>query len=70
METKLNDILTVDEAAELLRIPRSTIYKLAQQDRIPAQKVGRQWRFHRGTLIDWISGQYLSADNNKVSDKS
>jgi len=57
MEEKVNDILTIDEAAELLRIPRSTVYKLAQQDRIPAQKVGRQWRFHRRTLEKWIAGE-------------
>lgn len=51
------DILTVDEAADLLRIPRSSVYKLAQEGKIPAQKVGRHWRFHRVTLLRWIAGQ-------------
>jgi excisionase family DNA binding protein len=57
MEKILSEILTVDEAADLLRIPRSTIYKLAQLGKIPAQKVGRHWRFHRAALVDWIAGK-------------
>jgi predicted DNA-binding transcriptional regulator AlpA len=36
MENIQSDILTVDEAAELLKIPRSSVYKLAQQRKIPA----------------------------------
>lgn len=57
MDDRMNDILTIDEAARLLRIPRSSVYKLAQEGKIPSQKVGRHWRFHRGMLIRWISGQ-------------
>jgi excisionase family DNA binding protein len=64
MEKGLNEILTVDEAADLLRIPRSTVYKLAQLGKIPAQKVGRHWRFHRATLIQWISGKNHPHENN------
>jgi excisionase family DNA binding protein len=51
-----SDILTVEEAADLLKIPRSSVYKLAQEGRIPAQKVGRHWRFHRPTLLRWVAG--------------
>ena len=57
MENPTSDILTVDEAAELLKIPRSSIYKLAQEGKIPGQKVGRHWRFYRPNLISWIAGQ-------------
>ena len=57
MENHISEVLTVDEAADLLKIPRSSIYKLAQEGRIPAQKVGRHWRFHRGTLLKWVAGQ-------------
>ena len=56
MDNPSSDILTVDEAAELLKIPRSSVYKLAQEGKLPAQKVGRHWRFHRITLLRWISG--------------
>lgn len=57
MESSNADILTVEEAADLLRIPRSSVYKLAQEGKIPAQKVGRHWRFHKATLLMWIAGQ-------------
>jgi excisionase family DNA binding protein len=57
MDNRIDDILTVDGAADLLKIPRSSVYKLAQQGRIPAKKVGRHWRFHRVTLVDWIAGK-------------
>lgn len=56
MDNPSSDILTVDEAAELLKIPRSSVYKLAQEGKLPAQKVGRHWRFHRTTILRWISG--------------
>ncbi|MCK4978533.1 MAG: helix-turn-helix domain-containing protein [Anaerolineales bacterium] len=63
MEEKVNDILTLEETAELLRIPRSTVYKLAREGKIPAQKVGRHWRFHRETLINWVAGQPVIEGN-------
>lgn len=51
-----SDILTVEEAAELLKIPCSSVYKLAQEGKIPAKKVGRHWRFHRGVLLCYVAG--------------
>ena len=60
MENNTNDILTVKETAEFLRVPRSTIYKLAQRGMIPAHKAGQHWRFHRPAIIRWIAGQPAS----------
>lgn len=57
MKDEPNDIMTVEEAAEMLRIPASSVYRLAQQRRIPAQKVGRHWRFYRPSLLNWIAGR-------------
>jgi excisionase family DNA binding protein len=39
------DILDVEGAATLLGVSASTIYHLAQQGRIPATRIGREWRF-------------------------
>ncbi len=47
-------VLTVDEAAEYLRIPKSSLYKLAKEGKIPCKKVGRHWRFHRETIEKWL----------------
>jgi excisionase family DNA binding protein len=57
MDNTNSAVLTIEEAAELLKIPRSSVYKLARQGKIPAQKVGRHWRFHRATLLKWIAGE-------------
>ena len=55
MADNLPDIMTISEVAQYLRISLSSLYKLAQDGKIPAQKVGKHWRFHRQTLIDWIA---------------
>ena len=51
----LSPIITIEEAAELLKIPVSSVYHLAQKGKIPAQKVGKHWRFHKQTLVDWVA---------------
>lgn len=43
-------LLTVTEVADLLRINKSTVYRMAKQGRLPATRVGRQWRFHKSVL--------------------
>ena len=55
MQSEEVAIMTVDEVAEYLRIPRSSLYKLAQEGRIPCQKVGRHWRFRRAAIDEWLS---------------
>ena len=54
MNERTRDVLTLDEVAEYLRIPRSTAYKLAQEGKIPGQKVGRHWRFRRVVIDKWL----------------
>ena len=63
-----SEILTIGETAELLKIPRSSVYRLAQQGKIPAKKVGRHWRFHRETIINWIVGNPLITTKTVVID--
>jgi len=48
-----NEILTIEQAAEFLQVPRSTLYKIARQGQVPCRKVGRHWRFSRSALIAW-----------------
>ena len=54
MDSDLPVVMTVVEVAAYLRIPRASVYKLAQQGKIPCQKVGRHWRFHREALDNWL----------------
>lgn len=55
MSNTASEIMTIEDVALYLRIPVSSAYKLAQEGKIPGQKVGRHWRFHRDTLENWIS---------------
>ena len=50
----LPQVLTIKEASRYLRIPLSTLYKLAQEGKIPCQKVGRHWRFRKETIDHWL----------------
>jgi len=47
-------VLTIDELAAYLKIAKSTLYKLAQEGKLPGQKVGRHWRFHREAVDEWL----------------
>jgi len=49
-----NAVMTIDELAGYLKIPKSTLYKLAQKGAIPSLKVGRHWRFHKATVDRWL----------------
>ncbi len=52
-----HDVMTVDELASYLRIPKSTLYKLAQEGKLPGQKVGRCWRFRKESIDRWLGQQ-------------
>ena len=49
------DVMTIEETSQYLRVPLSSLYKLAQAGKIPCQKVGRHWRFHRTTIVKWLA---------------
>ena len=50
------DVLTVEQAAELLQLSAKTLKRLAQAERVPSRRVGNQWRFSRQALMDWLAG--------------
>ena len=54
-----NEILTIDEVATYLRLTPQTIYKWAQEKRIPAVKLGKEWRFRRSIIDRWFDDQLL-----------
>ncbi|NIO09662.1 MAG: helix-turn-helix domain-containing protein [Deltaproteobacteria bacterium] len=48
------DFMTTEEVARYLRVDKYTIYRLVSQKKLPAFKVGNQWRFKRSILERWI----------------
>lgn len=67
MSEKPPEIMTISEAAQYLRISSSSLYKLAQEGRIPCQKVGRHWRFSRPAIQEWIAQKRSSKDQFPLS---
>lgn len=61
------DIMTIGEAAQYLRISLSSLYKIAQDGRIPCQKVGRHWRFRREAINQWLSEKPLKKNLPETS---
>ncbi len=58
-----HEILTLEEVAAYLRLKPQTIYKWAQEKRIPAVKLGKEWRFRRSILDRWLDEQMLSEES-------
>jgi excisionase family DNA binding protein len=48
-------LLTAEEAARLLHVPRSTLYELVRSRHLPHVRVGRGLRFTRADLSQWIA---------------
>ena len=49
-----NSVLTIEELSAYLKIPRSTLYKLVREGKIPSQKIGRHWRFRKKAIDRWL----------------
>jgi excisionase family DNA binding protein len=56
-----DEILTVVEVAQLLKVAEKTVYTMAQKGELPAFKVRGQWRFKRDDIDAWIEGQKAAA---------
>jgi excisionase family DNA binding protein len=48
-------IMTLEEVAEYLRVKPQTIYTWAQEKKIPAAKLGKEWRFRKSMIDKWFN---------------
>ena len=51
------ELLTMQQAIELLKTTRATFYRWLRSGRIQGMKVGRQWRFERGEIRRFLRGE-------------
>jgi excisionase family DNA binding protein len=59
-------LLTADEAASLLRVPRSTLYELVRSRGLPHVRIGdRALRFTRADLEGWIAQNTYGTRRNR-----
>lgn len=48
-------ILNLEQATEVLGVSEKTLIKLLREDHIPARKIGREWRFSKDALVNWLA---------------
>lgn len=76
VEENKNDILTIDQTAQILKVSSRTIYNLVSEERIPgkifAKKVGRSWRIVRREIDTFLSeekGSFYQMTLNQIESK-
>lgn len=50
----IEKLMTLEEVAKYLRLSVHTLYKMAEQKRVPALKAGKQWRFKKEEIDKWM----------------
>jgi excisionase family DNA binding protein len=48
------NLLTTEQVAKYLKVDKFTIYRLVAQKKMPAFRVGSQWRFKKSVIEDWL----------------
>lgn len=62
----VHEVLTPSEAAAFLRVTVDQLVEEAKAGRVPARKIGAEWRFLKVALEEWMSSQPLLPDLNEV----
>ena len=70
LDERLGGVMTIDELSDYLRISRSTLYKLAQEGRVPCKKVGRHWRFRKQAIDRWLEQGGVRAEMTTDGDEA
>jgi excisionase family DNA binding protein len=68
MNDLLDNVLTIEELAIYLKISKSTLYKLVREGKIPSQKVGRHWRFHKKSIDRWLAKNGPASESLREDD--
>ena len=63
-----DEILTLKEVAEYLKLAEKTAYRLAADGKLPGFKVGGSWRFKREDVLSWIENQKIDGNQSKQGD--
>lgn len=59
----MNDLLTVAEVAEMLRVSTMTVYRLIRTGELPAVRVGRSYRVKQADLERYLEEQMVRPDD-------
>lgn len=54
----MEDIMTIEEVSKYLKMKPQTIYTWAQNGKIPAAKIGKEWRFRKSIIDEWFNSHF------------
>jgi len=57
LEAQTSPVLTLEEVADYLRLPRETVERQAAHGRLPGRRIEDTWRFLKAAIDDWLRGQ-------------
>ncbi len=58
----MNRLMTIEDVADYMQVSRFTVYRLAKDRSIPATKIGRQWRFQKEEIDQWMRERFHRED--------
>lgn len=58
----LDEVLTLEEAAELLRLPSKSVEAIAAAGELPGREIGGEWRFSRRSILRWLAGEPATSE--------
>jgi excisionase family DNA binding protein len=67
---KNREILTAKEVADYLNLHQLTVHKYAREGKIPAFKIGMDWRFHKKYIERWIKEKVAFQSTSKERRKA
>jgi excisionase family DNA binding protein len=65
MNELMANVMTLEEAAEFLKVHPSTIYRLVKKRSLPAFKMGSDWRFNQESIERWIEDREAAYTTDK-----
>jgi excisionase family DNA binding protein len=62
----VSEILTLRDASRYLKVHTSTLYRLAEQGKVPVSKIGKIWRFKKEDIDEWLEQSKVNSNREKL----
>ena len=59
----MKDVMSIKELAEYIGMSKSKIYQLIKSKKIPASKIGRQYKFSKDVIDEWLREKIITEES-------
>lgn len=63
-QAQVRDVMDIKDLAEYLGMGKSKIYALIRYKKIPASRIGRQYRFSKSIVDQWLNERLITKDKD------